>query len=279
MPEQFAPLSKMSEAESLIPPDALLFDGTGSRQAFIDGGPGFLWNSLVARARLEPQHAVLDIGSGNGKHARVLVDFLSDRGSYCGFDIVPAGVTWCQERYARFVNFRFDLADIRSDWYNPAGAESAESYVFPYRDATFDVAFAASLFTHIQPLQTRNYLGQAARVLKPGGRLLMTCFLVNEHNGGRHARQVQGREFVRASGEHFVIDVDSPSRGVAYEESTLRSMVREAGLVVAELTFGTWANDVDTLGAFQDALVAIKPWTTALPVIDSGGGDRSRRSD
>ena len=249
----------MSIDERLIPPDELLFDGTTSREGFIQGGPGFLWNSLVARAWLKPQHSVLDMGSGNGKHARVLTQYLEPpEGRYVGFDIVEEGVAWCQRAYAPYPNFRFDFADLRSDWYNPDAAATAEDHVFPYPDASFDVAFASSLFTHLEPSATRNYLRNAERVLKPGGRLLLTCFLVNAHNGGRHAIDVQGLNFSRASALHHVIDRNQPSRGVAYDENALRTMVGEAGLVVAEMTFGTWANGVDVLAALQDTILAVK---------------------
>lgn len=243
--------------ETLIPPDELLFDGTGTRQQFIDGGPGFLWNSLVARARLEPHHSVLDIGSGNGKHARVLTEFLQG-GSYAGFDIVPGGIRWCQDRYGRFPNFRFDLAEVHSDWYNPDCSVMPEDYVFPYKDESFDVAFAASLFTHLEPAATTNYFRQTHRALKNGGRLLLTCFLINDFNRGRQAQDVQDRQFSQASDAHWVIDANNPSRGVAYEEAALRQMLIDAGFVVAEITFGTWANRIDALSAFQDTIVAIK---------------------
>lgn len=243
--------------ETLIPPDELLFDGTGTRQQFIDGGPGFLWNSLVARARLEPHHTILDIGSGNGKHARVLTEFLQG-GSYAGFDIVPDGIRWCQDRYGRFPNFRFDLAEVHSDWYNPDCTVMPEDYVFPYNDESFDVAFAASLFTHLEPAATINYFRQTHRTLKNGGRLLLTCFLINDFNRGRQAQDVQDRQFSQASDAHWVIDANNPSRGVAYDEAALRQMLIDAGFVVAEMTFGTWANRIDALSAFQDTIVAIK---------------------
>lgn len=70
--------------ETLIPPDDLLSDGPGTREDFIEGGVGLLWNGLVARAGLKPDMAVLDIGSGDGKHAQVLADFLSSEGKYRG---------------------------------------------------------------------------------------------------------------------------------------------------------------------------------------------------
>ena len=245
--------------ETLVPPDDLLSDGPGTRKDFIEGGGGLLWNGLVARAGLKPDMAVLDIGSGDGKHARVLAEFLSSEGKYQGFDVRADGVMWCQERYAKFPNFEFKLADVHSDWYNPNSKVSPSSYIFPYDDATFDVIFAASLFTHLEPDAAQNYFGQTARVLKPGGRLFFTCFLINESYKGLHAQNVLGRRFIQASRVHYVIDPEKPSMGVAYNEAVIRSMLNIAGFVVSEINFGTWANGIDVISAFQDIIVAVKP--------------------
>jgi len=245
--------------ETLVPPDDLLSDGPGTREDFIEGGVGLLWNGLVARASLKPDMAVLDVGSGDGKHARVLAEFLSSEGKYRGFDISANGVKWCQERYAKFPNFEFKLADVYSDWFNPKSKVSPSSYIFPYDDAMFDVAFGASLFTHLEPDAAQNYFDQTARVLKPGGRLLFTCFLINESNKGLHAQDVQGRRFIQASGMHYVIDTEKPSRGIAYKEAVIRSMLNFSGFVVSEINFGTWSNGINVISAYQDIIVAVKP--------------------
>jgi len=239
----------------LVPPDALNIDGSGNRAGFIASGAGFLWNSLVSRGGLKPEHAVLDIGSGNGRHARSLTQYLKPPGHYVGFDIVAPAVAWCQDAYAGFPNFKFDHAAIRSDWYSPDEGVDAAAYKFPYADGAFDLAFASSLFTHLLPDETINYLAESARVLKPRGRLLLTCFMMRD----RQMQNVHDRTFERASSIYHVIDKDNPRRGVAYDERPLRAMVEDAGFVIAELTFGAWANGIDHLGALQDIIVAIKP--------------------
>lgn len=248
--------------DDLVPPAAMLHDGSSSIEDFAKGGPGFLHNYLVVRAGLRKEHSVLDIGSGNGKLARVLAEYLTS-GRYVGFDIVRDTVLWCQERYARFSNFEFFHADIYSDWYNLGSSLKAENYVFPASDCTFDIAFASSLFTHLLPDETAQYLRESYRVLKPGGRLLLTCFIINPFNRyGQHL--VQGRRFSLASPQHFVIDRAAPSRGVAYDEASIRSLVHDAGFRIAEVSFGRWSNGIDVIGAFQDVIVAVKPLDTAV---------------
>ena len=41
-----------------------------------------------------------------------------------------------------------------------------------------DVAFLTSVFTHMLPEDVEHYLDELARVLKPGGRTLITWFLL-----------------------------------------------------------------------------------------------------
>ncbi len=146
---------------------------------------------------LAPGGRVLDIGCGPGRLAARLTHQL-DGGSYEGFDIVPRSIGWCQRKIsARHPSFRFQLADIRNAQYNPTGSQEARAYSFPYPDREFDLALAASVFTHMRPGEIERYVCEAARVLKPGGRLLASFFMLNEDAELRLAdsrRRVLGEE-------------------------------------------------------------------------------------
>ena len=124
----------------------------------------------------------------------------------------------------------------------------------------FDTAFMASVATHLLPDELDNYLKQSFRVLKPGASLLVTCYLINELNAGRHAVDIQGpMRFTRFSPVCHVIDEAQPSRAVAYDEIHLRRRCAEAGFVVAEITFGTWSNGIDRMASLQDTILLVKP--------------------
>ncbi len=247
-------------SNDLVPPYNLLFEwDSGSKEEYINLGNGFLWNMLVARARLQPTHSVLDIGSGIGQKARPLTTYLNSAGRYIGFDIVRDGVEWCKANYKAFPNFQFDYADLMSDWYNKDARATSENYVFPYARDQFDVAFMASVATHLLPAGLENYLAQTFRVLKSGGCLLATCYLVNEINCGSHSVQIQGCFFAPYTSEDcWVLDINSPSRGVAYDELSFRRLCHRNGFVVSEITFGTWSNGVDKLNSLQDSVLLTK---------------------
>jgi ubiquinone/menaquinone biosynthesis C-methylase UbiE len=250
--------------DRLLPPADLLFDGSSTHEEFISVGEGFTRVYLIQRAQLKPSDQVLDLGSGNGQKARVLASYLNSTGSYDGLEIVKDGVDWCQSAYSHLPNFRFvHASDLYSSHYTPNGTVTADKYVLPYPDSKFDLVFCASLFTHLMPNETSNYLKQIGRVLKPGGRLVMTAFLLTTETNAI----VEGGDlsfpynFSHKQNGYRIADANDPSFAVAVPEHTIRTYLAESDLRLIELTYGTWAGKPDVLCALQDCLIAVKNFT------------------
>jgi SAM-dependent methyltransferase len=208
---------------------------------------------FVELAGLEPRHDVLDVGSGSGRMAYALKDWLT--GSYEGFDVVPAAVEWCQrEITVRHPNFHFQVADIRSERYNPAGSYDAADYRFPYEAASFDFAFLTSVFTHLPRPALENYLAELARVLRPGGRCLATYFLMNDDAvstmGGRG-------EFGFEQGGQFVVDPRVPERAAAFREQDVHELHERNGLPIESVHYGSWCGR-EQYTSFQDITVSVR---------------------
>jgi SAM-dependent methyltransferase len=132
---------------------------------------------------------VLDMGCGPGRTARFLM--LRDDIRYIGFDIFKPGIDWANQFLAPHAKgrFRFEHFDAYSEHYNPRGSMRATQVRFPAADASIDVAFAMSLFTHLLEPDTHHYLRESARVLKPSG-----LFIPSIHVEPAPGHRYSGRE-------------------------------------------------------------------------------------
>jgi SAM-dependent methyltransferase len=164
----------------LTPPKHMIYTG-GTPDEFHRTGNETL-EFFKKYGHLKPSHAVLDIGSGIGRMAIPLTRYLDPSAGaiYRGFEIDTQGVRWCEKNITtRFPHFEFDFADIYNKEYNTSGKVKSSEYVFPYPDCSFDFAIANSVFTHMFPEDTRHYLNELGRVLKPHGAGFLTFFLLN----------------------------------------------------------------------------------------------------
>lgn len=169
-----------------------------------------------------------------------LLDYL-DRGSYEGFDTNASMIRWCRRNISA-VNpqFKFTAVPIHNRKYNPFGTIRAAEFRFPYADDEFDFAFATSVFTHLGIEETRRYLEEIGRVLKPGGRALTTFFLLGapDRNMGGDAPTF---DFAHAFGPLRTTDPREPEAAVGFPEDLLRSEAESAGLELLEpVVYGTW---------------------------------------
>ena len=217
-----------------------------------------LLDFFIRHADLKPHERVLDVGCGVGRAAWGLAGYLNAQGSYHGFDIFPPGVDWCRENLApRLPNFEFRTVDVFSGVYNPTASASAESFRFPYADASFDLVLLVSVFTHMLPADMAGYLAEIARVLAPGGRMFATYYLMND--AVRRLRRTVGSnpDFTRRYGRFWGADPASKEAAVAYEESLVRAMLAREGLGLATLLPGRWCGRSEGENG-QDMLVAVK---------------------
>lgn len=232
-----------------LPPLRLRFVGQGDFRALGDE----LLRVLVD-CGLRRDARVLDIGCGVGRVALPLTHYLGDTATYDGFDVVRPFIRWCRRHITpAHPNFRFRHVDVRSSEYRERGIDAA-SFRFPYDDASFDVAFATSLFTHLVYEETRQYLRESARVLAPGGRLVATFFLLNDHSRAALPRLGASYRFAVDRGPIRLADADNPAVAVAIDEAALSALAAEAGFARTTIRLGTWSERPDGL-TFQDVVI------------------------
>lgn len=212
---------------------------------------------LALLAGLTPHSAVLEIGCNHGRTALGLLQYLQPPGRYEGLDILTPQVDFASSHITpRYPHFRFQVADVFNGIYNPTGTTPADVYEFPFPDASFDVVYAASVFTHLLPADAANYLRQSCKKLRPGGRCLFSFFVLDHFRGPgtvttplydvRH--QLPGHEGVAVS------NPEVPEAVIAYSRARIEALAGQAGLRVVQVLPGYWAGG-DGLSVNEQDLV------------------------
>jgi len=146
-----------------MPPTDLrvLVSGASSQRWFSERGQADAtrFSALAARhdGDLASGLTVLDFGCGCGRIARWLAPVVTaGRGAFHGSDYNPRLVDWCEAN----LDGRYGVNRLKP----PLRLDSA----------AFDLVYAYSVLTHLREGVARDWLGELARVLKPGGLALVT---------------------------------------------------------------------------------------------------------
>ncbi len=128
---------------------------------------------------------VLELGCGNGK---TLAAMLRRPWRVAALDISPLAVRLGGE-------VAVSLQDAPSE----ADLLAADAVSLPFRDSAFDAVFAFHVIGHLREEGRQQAAGEAARVLKSGGRLFFLEFGVEDMRAGK-GREVEARTFRRGGG-------------------------------------------------------------------------------
>jgi SAM-dependent methyltransferase len=219
--------------------------------AFLLAGKTFV--EYMIRFGLERHHRVLDIGCGGGRMAVAMTDYLTS--DYEGFDVSDQGIRWCKRVITpRHRNFHFRHVRVANGLYRKEG-ESAASFRFPYANAAFDFAIAISVFTHLRPDEAARYLFETARVLRSGGTLFSTWFLLDDFSRERvengHTRWLRHRY-----GDAMMVhDSTRPEVAIGFPQEWVEGTLRDTGFQVSEPWYGSWSGRSDSLD-YQDIVLA-----------------------
>ena len=245
----------LKKRHPLEPPKGMIYIGSGD---FIAQGKKHL-KYLIDWTSLKPYHAVLDVGSGLGRSAVALTNYLNEKGKYCGFDVVKTGVEWCTKKITtQYPNFKFTYVDLKNDLYKSSGDEAA-NFIFPYNNNEFDLVFLMSVFTHMELNEIDHYLGEIKRVLKPGGKCLATFFYFDQSTLEKMKNRSTDILFESDKGHYWLMDDDVKSANICIEFEYLKTMIHKNGLDLEQNIDGYWRNFSNQIGNdYQDICVMKK---------------------
>lgn len=210
-------------------------------------------------ANLQPNSHVLDVGSGLGRTAIALSEYLTTNAKYEGFDVVKKGVDWCKQGIGKdFSNFNFTYVPLFNDLYN-SSKNKADEFQFPYPDSQFDLTFSFSVFTHMKLKEIDHYFQEINRVLKPSGKSLNTFFLYDDSDAD-YISKIEGFSFPVDRGNYKLMNEKVEGANIAIHKNEIHRMAKKHGLQVVLIQDGFWkyGKDKSHSNEYQDIVVVEK---------------------
>ncbi|MFN7940836.1 MAG: class I SAM-dependent methyltransferase [Thermoanaerobaculia bacterium] len=226
-------------------------------------GPGDFWlegeaiaRHLASRVDLPRIDRVLEIGSGLGRLAWPLSLRLPRRASYLGLDVSPAYVDWSRAVLPLPAGrFEFRRLDVASSQYNPGGGIAPEAVVLPVADAGVDLVIANSLLSHLLPSAIERYVAESRRVLRSGGRLYASAFVVDDGSLPRILARDSYPIFVERRENCWISDPAIPEAGVAVDGAWFLAALTDRGFAIDLVEPGSWRG-LPAAPRYQDLILA-----------------------
>jgi ubiquinone/menaquinone biosynthesis C-methylase UbiE len=125
-------------------------------------------------AHLQPGDVVLDVGCGTGTLALNVAQRVGSAGRVAGIDPSAQQISRARAKAARRrLSIEFQIGVIEH---------------LPFPDQTIDVVLSTLMIHHLPGPLKRQGLAEIARVLAPGGRLIIADFVRKQERQGRAAR-------------------------------------------------------------------------------------------
>lgn len=170
--------------ETLESVEARIHDGV-PRDKLLDRAAGYAVRVLKVPTwlKVEPQHAVVEVGSGVGYVMQAFAD-QTGVARVTGLDVAPSMVAMAKARLQRDglspERFRFEVYD---------------GVKFPWADGSIDLFYSVAAIQHIPKPYAYNVLLEMQRCLKPGGtavvQLLSWDILAKHHTSFAEEVRVQ----------------------------------------------------------------------------------------
>jgi len=138
-------------------------------------------DKLVSRSGFEPGMRVLEVGCGSGAYTTFVARAVGKHGKVYALDIQPDMLAQLERKLAKPENA--DITNIE--------LVQASAYELPFEDSSLDAVY---MITVLQEIPDRHRaLLECYRVLKPGGILALSEFLIDPDSPSRAKTVKQAR--------------------------------------------------------------------------------------
>ena len=185
---------------------------------------------LIDHFHCNASSRVLDIGCGQGRLAIGLLRVLGDV-TYTGVDIHRDSIEWCRRHIeARHPACRFFHLDVYNERYNRGGVPLDDAFRFDLRDASTDIIYLYSVFSHTTEQDMTRYLHEFRRILTADGGVFFTTFV--EENVPNVSINPVG----------YRLDISGPLHVVRYDREHLFAVIERCGFRVSQFKYATEAD-------------------------------------
>jgi len=208
---------------------------------------------------------ILDVGCGTGLLGIASEPFVGKGGTYTGIDVMKDDIAFCKSHF-KSGNYRFIHFDVANPTY--AEKQSNELKPWPIADNSLDLVTALSVWTHLNERDAVFYFKEVQRVLKPGGKAIITFFLLDkdyedsiprrsDETGRYHGTWQKGWIFnvpAYESKNWFTVPTAvHPEDAIAVTSAGMDMLIKTSGLKLAECYPGNWKEMPGVF--FQDVLI------------------------
>ena len=120
---------------------------------------------------------ILDVGCGTGLLGISSEPFLGKKGRYVGIDVMENDIKFCRNHYPPS-SFEFIHFDVNNPAYTPF--QKRKRLKWNLENERFDLVTALSVWTHLNEEDAFFYIKEVNRILKVGGKAIITFFLLDD---------------------------------------------------------------------------------------------------
>lgn len=208
---------------------------------------------------------ILDIGCGTGLLGIASEPFTFAGGSYTGIDVMAADIDFCKTNF-QLDNYHFIHFDLANPSY--ASLQSTELTKWPVDSGSQELVTALSVWTHLSEPDAIFYFREIHRVLKKGGKAIITFFYLDDaYQQSLKIRSNEIGRFHSTPQNGWVYDKNAygsenwfttawaknPEDAIGVTPEGLDILLKSSGLKLVQYYPGNWKEEPGIY--FQDVLI------------------------
>ena len=242
-------------------------DRRGGKRAYAEWAHviGIFQSLMFLHLEKKEGNVVLDVGCGTGLLGIASEPFIGQGGKYIGLAVAMGDVEFCRGHYSP-ESYEFVHFDMKNPAYAPG--QKSEISSWPVEAGGVDLVTALSVWTHLDADDSLFYLEEVSRVLRPGGKAIITFFVLDEaYRESLEKRSDREGRFHATSQNRWIFDQPAygsndwlypswakvPEAAIGVTEAGLDRLLSSSGLRLIEKYPGNWKEAPGMY--FQDTLI------------------------